>query len=976
MKCRNVILGIVASMLLVSCNTETSNNSSKDNETDKLLHKYTITWKNYDGTILETDKDVEEGTLPTYDGATPSRPDDGTYSYSFTGWSPEVVIASKDQTYTATYSSKKITYTIEFDLNGGTSASYNGSQVVETFTKDVFFFDCVKEGLNFRGWSYNGVKIFDEKGNQLANPAMASTMRFVAQYANTAKLTITTNMAGAGKITGEGEYNYNTNVSISVEVNQGYTFLGWCYEDGTLLSKQLSYSFKMWNQDVTIVAKFDYESYTLSVETYNKTLGLVMIKGVGGTFIENQESKIKYKSSVTIAAYTATETPFLGWFNEDGILIETNAVYEFVMPYNDYKLVARWNLFRLDVTSIDETLGTVNDASGNYTNGEKVDLVATPNEGSEFVGWYLDDELLSSSQTFKFEMPSSNASVVAKFKLKSFNVNVFTSETTKGTVSGSGSYEYGSEVTLTATPNGTNQFKGWYIDDELISKDNPYIFNIGSADLLIEGKFAGTLYTIKFVTNGGDPIDDLVAEYGDEISIKPNKTGYTFVGWYTDSALSLTSYYELGDTMPAFNGTLYAKWSIVNYTISYHLDIRTTNNSSNPSTYNILTETITLLDPTVIHGTFDGWYTDEEYNNPISQIVKGSIGNLDLYAKVTANIYTITFVTNGGDAISSISGLYGDAVKLPSATKANSVFVGWFTDSALETKANIKTIPGENITLYAKWTEMYQVFEMDSKQYMYFGSYPQSVVSDSDLVNELDNLTTTNSKGYYEYNGNEYAKKRVSAYDSSYTYEDGSSIGSGTTKYFKVEPILWRVLTSDSSGNYTLLADQVINAHKYNEYYSGQQDGYYANNYGNSEIRTWINNEFYNTAFKTAEKGAILTTNVDNSASSTDSTSNQYACDNTSDKVYLLSYKDYLNADYGFSSSSYSSSTRTCKPSDYALANYCSMDTSTRNCYYWTRSPYSFYSYGAWCVGYDGSLYGSYVSSSDRGVRPALTINL
>lgn len=268
----------------------------------------------------------------------------------------------------------------------------------------------------------------------------------------------------------------------------------------------------------------------------------------------------------------------------------------------------------------------------------------------------------------------------------------------------------------------------------------------------------------------------------------------------------------------------------------------------------------------------------------------------------------------------------------------------------------------------ARRADMYTVFEMDSKLYIYFGSYPQSVVSDPSLKTELSKITTTNSKGYYEYGGSEYAKKNVNAGSYLYKYADGTQVTNNTTEFFKVEPILWRILTSDSSGNCILLAEQAINTHRYDSS---------SNNYMNSEIRTWLNDDFYNSAFKSTEKGAILTTTVDNSAATTNSISNPYACDNTSDKVYLLSYKDYLTS-YGFSTSN----ARYCEPTDYAIANGSFMYMDERNCNYWTRSPDSDASNCGWTVSYDGDLrydiindeYG--VGGSSVSVRPSLSINI
>ena len=81
--------------------------------------EYEITFKNYDGTVLEKKK-VLEGEIPEYTGTiTPEKPSAGGYSYEFKGWEPELAAVTGPATYTATYTRKEIEYKVTFvDYDG------------------------------------------------------------------------------------------------------------------------------------------------------------------------------------------------------------------------------------------------------------------------------------------------------------------------------------------------------------------------------------------------------------------------------------------------------------------------------------------------------------------------------------------------------------------------------------------------------------------------------------------------------------------------------------------------------------------------------------------------------------------------------------------------------------------------------------------------------------------------------------------
>ncbi len=308
--------------------------------------------------------------------------------------------------------------------------------------------------------------------------------------------------------------------------------------------------------------------------------------------------------------------------------------------------------------------------------------------------------------------------------------------------------------------------------------------------------------------------------------------------------------------------------------------------------------------------------------------------------------------------------------KVKATEKENASFLGWYANNIRLSDESIYTIKvkfTEGVSLEGRFNKTTNTNETKIDLIKY-GYYPQTYVSDENLISTLNSLTASTLNGWYLYDDTYYAKKIASPYISSYEFSDGTTIVNGNTYWFKCEAIEWKILSSDN-GTYSLVSTVLLDAHQYDSS---------SNNYKNSKIRSWLNNDFYNAAFF-LDSSYIQTTIVDNSASTTGSNTNSNACENTNDKVYLLSYHDYINATYFPDDAS-----RYCKLTDYAKANgaYCYSGSGSNSSYnvngwYWTRSPSSSYSDSAWYVNLGGYLnYSSLVYDSGSGVRPAITITI
>ena len=235
-----------------------------------------------------------------------------------------------------------------------------------------------------------------------------------------------------------------------------------------------------------------------------------------------------------------------------------------------------------------------------------------------------------------------------------------------------------------------------------------------------------------------------------------------------------------------------------------------------------------------------------------------------------------------------------------------------------------------------------------------YGLYPQSYIDDASLISTLNTLSYSGVNDWYLYN------------DDYYTYD--------STGWYKCEPISWKVIYSENN-EFTLVSDYLLDVQCYYHSIMDRTIGgktIYPSNYEHSDIRYWLNNQFFDTAFVLGNTH-IKTTVVDNSISSTGDISNPYLCNNTEDKVYLLSYEDFNNVKYGLNVDT----KRKCPVSQWARRHNAYVDGGYS--YYWTRTPSNSDPIVPWCVQQNGTLYTTYggnASVTNCCVRPAITVTI
>lgn len=223
-----------------------------------------------------------------------------------------------------------------------------------------------------------------------------------------------------------------------------------------------------------------------------------------------------------------------------------------------------------------------------------------------------------------------------------------------------------------------------------------------------------------------------------------------------------------------------------------------------------------------------------------------------------------------------------------------------------------------------------------------YGTYPQTKVSTKSLINELNqieaewisyNYYTTNKQcDFMMYkdvtlNSNKYRAVKFTKYRDFYTTntytldtytQEENNYHLDTVYWFKYEPIKWRVLSPETG---LVICESIIDSqHFYFKSNDRKPSGntiIYPNNWAYSDIRTWLNSSFFDTAFTEEEKDTIDTTELKNDAYRAETS--RFNAENTFDKIYLLSLDEITKNEYGYESTTWNSESRCMSGTDYAL---------------------------------------------------------
>ena len=565
--------------------------------------------------------------------------------YHFTGWNDGEPNAQRKVTVTGGGN-----FTAYFDINTYTVTVETEHGTVEDVSSEPYTHGT---SVSFKAVPDANYKFVRWNATNTINPLVTTVtsdmvLRPVFIPENEDIYTITVKAGEGGSATGSGTFITNEKTTISATADAGYHFVQWSDENTDA------------EREVTVTKNRTYTA-EFAINVYDVTV----LADANGT--ATGSGKFEHGSSAKLTATANEGYHFVCW--SDG---NTNAERTITVSKN-VELTAEFEINQYTVKA-SATNGTV-EGAGKYSHGSEATLTATAATGYHFTQW--SDGV--KTETRKATV-TSDLEFTAEFAINSYTIGVTAAN---GTATGAGTYEYGSRVTISATPAEGYQFTQWSDGATMnprtisVAKDNEYV-----------AEFEIITYTVRVSGSNGTVEGAGTYNHGAEATITATaNTGYHFVKW--NDGVETATRKETVKSDLSFK----AEFAANTYTIS--VDSAANGIITGAGTY-AYGESATLK-ATANKGYHFVMWTDSV--TTASRTIEVT-GNATFAAEFAANTYELTLKGKNGKVEGAGTYEYGAEATLKATANAGYHFVKW---SDGET-ANPRTVTvTENKTITAKF---------------------------------------------------------------------------------------------------------------------------------------------------------------------------------------------------------------------------------------------------------------------------------
>ncbi|KMQ50417.1 hypothetical protein CHISP_2664 [Chitinispirillum alkaliphilum] len=560
------------------------------------------------------------------------------------------------------------TYTLSYTAGENGSLTGETSQTVEHGESGTAVTAVPDEGYEFSEWSDG--RTYNPRTDTNVQDHISVTAQFEAIPVVTFTVTFQSNDGSA--VDGIEVEGGETVSEPEEPTRDGYTFDGW-YADEEL-TKLWDFSQNTVKESITLYAKWTPDApqtYTLSYTA-----------GENGSLTGETSQTVEHgESGTAVTAVPDEGYEFSEWSDGRTYNPRTDANVQ-----DHISVTAQFEAIPVVTFTV-----TFQSNDGSAVDGIEVEggeTVSEPEEptrdGYTFDGWYADEEL-TELWDFSQSTVSEDITLYAKWTpIPVFTLTYHSNGNDGGTAPTTASYEEGQEVTVSGPGSlylTGYTFSGWntQADGQGDAYDVGDTFEMGSENMELYAQWEIKVYIVSFETYGGSDVDTQHVQHGSlatEPSPAPVKDGHTFVEWCVNE--SLGTVFDFQDVRIYGNRTIYAKWSINPYTITF-------DKNHGDATGSMSSQTMLFGNPTPLSSgefertdyTFLGWSTTRDGSVEYEDNSEFTIGsaNVTLYAvwewagtltDIDGNVYTTVRI---GNQIWTVENLrttrYADGTPIP-----------------------------------------------------------------------------------------------------------------------------------------------------------------------------------------------------------------------------------------------------------------------------------------------------------------------